>query len=276
MLAGLRGDIMPLVSAVCTQCGAVLQVDSARDAAICQHCGAAFVVDKAINNYNVRNYINADTVNLLGQKDFVIRAGVLEKYQGEAIDVVVPDGVIAIGEQAFKDCRGLRSVRLPQGLETIHLAAFSGCIHLRSINLPESLTCIGSFAFLGCAELQRLELPTGLTGFGYQVFSSSGLTEITIPVGIRTIFERTFANDKLRKVTFLGHPTLNEDAFLGCPLEMVIGRDPFEKEDEKAFAGCVKILPLIYRQQNRCANCGGTFQGRFFPKCRACGKRKDY
>jgi len=43
---------MPFTPAKCTQCGANLQVDSAKDAAICEHCGTAFIVEKAINHYN--------------------------------------------------------------------------------------------------------------------------------------------------------------------------------------------------------------------------------
>lgn len=42
---------MPLVQAKCTNCGASLLVDNAKDAAICQYCGAAYVVEQAINNF---------------------------------------------------------------------------------------------------------------------------------------------------------------------------------------------------------------------------------
>lgn len=46
--------------------------------------------DAIVHNY-IQNTINitAGTVNITGQKDFVIEAGVLKKYQGEAVDVVV-------------------------------------------------------------------------------------------------------------------------------------------------------------------------------------------
>lgn len=290
---------MPLVPAKCTQCGAILQVDQSKDAAICQHCSAAFVVEKAINNYTVHNHINADTVNVYEQKDFVIRAGVLERYQGEATDVVVPDNVIAIGKEAFKDCQGLRSVQLPEGLETIYGGAFEGCTHLRSINLPEgletiygraflncihlrsiilpdSLTVIGCQAFHYCRELHNVKLPAKLTMLGDYAFSDTALTEITIPPLIRGIGKSAFCNTALKKVTFLSNPSLGEDAFYACPLETIVGRDTFAQEDEYVFTKCTRILPMIYRQQNRCQSCGGIFKGHIFKKCYACGKRKDY
>ncbi len=59
---------MPLVLAKCTNCGANLKVDSAKDAAVCQFCGSAFIVEKAIHNYTIHNDIRADVVNIYGQQ----------------------------------------------------------------------------------------------------------------------------------------------------------------------------------------------------------------
>lgn len=48
---------MPLVPAKCTVCGALLNIDSSKEAAVCQSCGNAFVVEKAINHYNTYNSV---------------------------------------------------------------------------------------------------------------------------------------------------------------------------------------------------------------------------
>ncbi len=55
-----------LVPAVCTQCGAQLEVDPAQEAAVCKYCNTPFIVAKAINNYNVQNarIEHADNVNI--------------------------------------------------------------------------------------------------------------------------------------------------------------------------------------------------------------------
>lgn len=60
---------MPLVPAICTQCGALLEVDSLKEAAVCSHCNTPFVTEKAIHNYNVSNVtqiqnLQADSVIL--------------------------------------------------------------------------------------------------------------------------------------------------------------------------------------------------------------------
>ena len=44
-----------LVAAVCTQCGAQLEVDPNAEAAVCRFCNTPFIVEKAINNYNVQH-----------------------------------------------------------------------------------------------------------------------------------------------------------------------------------------------------------------------------
>lgn len=63
---------MALVNAVCTSCGAALEVDNQKEAAVCPHCGAAYIVEKAIINYNtnyntINNYDGA-TINVTGTK----------------------------------------------------------------------------------------------------------------------------------------------------------------------------------------------------------------
>lgn len=57
---------MPLVNAKCTNCGANLTVDDAKDAAVCEFCGAAYIVEKAVRNYHIENHnhIQAQTVNI--------------------------------------------------------------------------------------------------------------------------------------------------------------------------------------------------------------------
>lgn len=55
---------MPLVKAQCTNCNAMLEVDSLKDAAICPHCGTPYIVEKAIQQFNINNtnYIQNATV----------------------------------------------------------------------------------------------------------------------------------------------------------------------------------------------------------------------
>jgi len=175
---------MSFVPAKCTQCNANLEVDPARDAAICSACGTPFIVEKAINNYNATIHAQHVTVNIPA-RDFEIRAGVLVKYHGAAVDVVVPEGVVEIGEEAFKECTRLISVKLPMGVTTIGARAFSKCTSLTHVNLPEGLEEIGALAFLDCVALSEIVLPKGLKKIMHRAFQDCvSLTEIVIPEGV--------------------------------------------------------------------------------------------
>lgn len=60
---------MPLVPAICTQCGARLEVDPNCEATICKYCNTPFITEKAINNYNTTYVTNignlhADVVHI--------------------------------------------------------------------------------------------------------------------------------------------------------------------------------------------------------------------
>lgn len=56
--------------------------------------------------------------------DFVIENKVLTKYQGAGSDVVIPDGVTAIGERAFDGCRNLIEITIPSMVTQIGKEAF--------------------------------------------------------------------------------------------------------------------------------------------------------
>lgn len=58
--------------------------------------------------------------------------------------------VIAIGDNAFCDCSGLRSITIPESVTSIGSFAFANCTDLTSVTIPESVTTIGDYAFRKC------------------------------------------------------------------------------------------------------------------------------
>lgn len=151
---------MPLVKAICTNCGAQLEVNDALDAAICPHCNTAYIVEKAINNYNTTNNtfnnIHADNLNIEFEKEFVIKAGELVEYNGASVDVIVPEGVYKIGS-AFREMKYLRSVTLPKSLREIGDYAFAGCANLeRVVSTHSEHIEFRANAFSGCSKLHEI------------------------------------------------------------------------------------------------------------------------
>jgi len=56
---------MGLVSAKCTTCDGILEVDASQKTANCPHCGAVYIVQEAINKFNVTNVVNIENANLV-------------------------------------------------------------------------------------------------------------------------------------------------------------------------------------------------------------------
>ena len=81
--------------------------------------------------------------------DFEIRDGVLVRYHGKDPYPQVPQGIVRIGEGAFRDCRDIYEVTLPEGLERIEAEAFQWCANLEKVIAPKSLLFIDQGAFAG-------------------------------------------------------------------------------------------------------------------------------
>jgi hypothetical protein len=73
------------------------------------------------------------------------------------LSVVVPEGVEAIGDEAFRDS-GILEITLPEGLLKIGDRAFMGCTDLDTVNFPSTLRVIGKEAFRDCVVLD-VEVP---------------------------------------------------------------------------------------------------------------------
>ncbi|MBQ6936545.1 MAG: leucine-rich repeat domain-containing protein [Clostridia bacterium] len=126
-------------------------------------------------------------------KDFLIENGVLKRYKGKSKNVVVPEGVTAIGKRAFSNKQFIESVIIPEGVIVIKTEAFVFCDNLKHVLLPDTLKTISEGAFSNCFSLESIEIPDDVEVIGRGAFHRCGaLKNIKFPEKLKEIGFRVF------------------------------------------------------------------------------------
>ncbi|OON95803.1 MAG: hypothetical protein ATN31_10555 [Candidatus Epulonipiscioides saccharophilum] len=125
---------------------------------------------------------------------FDIIDGVLTKFKGYNERVIIPQGVIAIGEKAFYHSTHLLSVTIPKGVVNIGKFAFAQCTNLSEIIIPEGVDTIEDCAFAWCSSLQTVVIQKDGNIIGKSAFMEcSNLKTVQIFEGVQTIDKCVFA-----------------------------------------------------------------------------------
>ena len=210
------------------------------------------------------------------QTDFEIFYGTIERYYGQAREVVIPDTingqvVTSISYDAFKGCSSIESIQIPgtikvignrtfnecinlkqvilkEGVKNINYQAFYNCINLVSVDIPDTVTDIGQEAFAGCSSLRDITLPESLERIGYSAFyQCRSLENIDIPGTVKVIEHHTFAGaDQLFNVSFQeGATSIGAYAFEGCSNLVSINLpDTITTIEHGAFSGCSSLMNI--------------------------------
>ena len=138
----------------------------------------------------------------------------------EVKDVVIPNGMKAIGDYTFEACAGLTSVTIPNSVTKIGKNAFHGCTELSSITIPDNIEEIGGDAFTGTPWLESQ--PDGIVYLGLLIYTYKGTmepnTHLIIKDGTKSICAAAFANcSGLSSITIPNSVTsIGYEAFRGC------------------------------------------------------------
>lgn len=65
---------------------------------------------------------------------------------------MIKEGVTAIGDNVFKDCKKLTSIKIASTVKKIGIGAFENTA-IKSITIPKTVTKLGEQAFGGCKKL---------------------------------------------------------------------------------------------------------------------------
>jgi len=135
----------------------------------------------------------------------------------DVVSVLFHSSVVEVENDAFRNCKQLKSAVLNDGLKKIG-RAFLGCSSLQSIKLPSTVIEIGERAFAKCSSLSEVLLNEGLKQIGYGAFAScTTLGRITIPSTVFKVSEHAFNNcNYLREVVLHEGVSIDKCAFAYC------------------------------------------------------------
>ena len=160
------------------------------------------------------NVVSAYTFDTLGEHtvkytlrdETSINERVFYDYCKGLTSVSIPNSVITIGREAFRDCSSLTSVTFGNNVEVIGYSAFGGC-PLTSVTLPDSLTTISGGSFYGCS-FSSINIPSNVTFINTDSFSSAALTSITVDSNNSVYDSRDNCNAIIE--------TASNKLFIGC------------------------------------------------------------
>ena len=97
-------------------------------------------------------YLGKNLIEISFSGSYTVKSGTLVIADGAfagcgAERVTLSKTLVAIGANAFKDCKNLKEVTIPENIEIIGDSAFEGCISLEEINLPDKYIEMSSSSF---------------------------------------------------------------------------------------------------------------------------------
>ena len=155
-------------------------------------------------------------------------------------EVKLPNTIVEIRGQAFKNDRDLVSVNIPSKLEYLGGGAFYNCSSIEEIELPDTLEYLGGEAFYGATSLKKVKLSNKLTEIRGSTFENcTSLEAITIPDTVTRIGGHAFYGDyNLERVEVSPKSQLSEigsSAFRQCDSLYNIVLPTYVKINERAF-----------------------------------------
>ena len=178
--------------------------------------------------------------------DGVIEIGNGAFYRCGIKSVILPDSVTKIGDQVFDECCSLESVVLPPNLKEIGAYAFHDT-EISSITIPDSVTKLGDGAFCNAYMLESVTIPAGLTKISDSAFSlCQSLKSVKMPQGkLKKIGKDAFAMTDLRSVLIPeGVTTIGDEAFDYCPLKSVTLPESLRTIGSGVFKQCNNLISV--------------------------------
>ena len=143
-----------------------------------------------LNEEQLENYPYSNDV-----KTLYAPGEVIVKFIGTEADVIVPEGIKAIGDGAFSGCTTIETVILPSSLLWIGLGAFSKCPNLKRVEIREGIEETHLELFSDCTSMECAILPNSLKSLQRGMFANcTSLRSVNIPDSVSHLMLSSFNN----------------------------------------------------------------------------------
>lgn len=146
---------------------------------ICTITGMGSCTD---SNLVIPELIEGYPVKIIGEYAFFQEKGLKSVTFSSQVNKVM--------DMAFAQCSSLEWANMPNAL-SLASGAFNSCEKLNYVYMPW-LTSIADGVFSRCFSLTYIELPDSLESIGTQAFANCGLNQIVIPYGVKKIAPNAF------------------------------------------------------------------------------------
>lgn len=168
-----------------------------------------------------------------------------EYYDGLG-KIVFNSSVMKIGNNAFYECKTLRSMTIPESVISIGDNAYYYCSALGNVRLSDATLTIGKRAFYKCGNL-NIKLTNKITSIGDEAFRYAFRnTIIEIPASVKQIGESAFSFSGISKIILNdGLVSIGDDAFWASDLSEIAIPNTVTSIGFRAFADCYKLRSEI-------------------------------
>lgn len=136
--------------------------------------------DSAFAYEDIEEVVIPEGIEVIGEEAF--------SYCGSLTEVNIPDSVISIKKKAFEYCKSLSKIEFGENVEEIGFASFQYCENLQEAVFGKKLVTVGGLAFGRCKALKEIDLPQGTEEIGSQAFSNcKSLEKVCIPESVTSI-----------------------------------------------------------------------------------------
>ena len=190
-------------------------------------------------------------------------------------DIVIPDGVTCIADNAFSLGNRITSITIPDSVTSIGESAFNKSILIivspqnklytyeedvlfnkdksvlikypakktaEEYTVPDSVIYIEDYAFELSEKLTSVIIPDSVTSIGDSAFLGSGITSLIIPDSVTSIGDSAFRFTSLTSVTIPESvKSIGKDTFECCQLTSITIPDSVTSIGDSAFSDCSKL-----------------------------------